>query len=549
MALDFVMNIAGNWVDGLEKGNRKLEDTEKKSHEAGEAVKFFETELGKVRAGAASLDFGALVEGGHFFQFDLAEGALIAFEAIKKVAEVIVEAGKAALELGGEFVKASAAAEDLDLAVKLTVGDEGQEQVNKLAESFKGTQFNEKFIKSALLPILEESGMKNADQWDNLVTAATDVATRKNTGQAGAVEALQALRSIDLRPEKIGGSLKALGIHSDAFYKDLADLNHMTVEAQKKALKTGHADSGQLLSVALHQIASRNKSGKLGGATNEGADTLGSQLKRLSQLKENLFEGLADSPGMHAVSGFVKNFVDVLGEEAPALIQQIGGIFEDVFGAMSGPEGMEKMREMVRSVGASVVTFIHDFRDAWPSIKEGAVEVWEVAKGIAATLLAMVRYIKESTTSALDLGHSLAGVADFLGGKSTDKYDRPRAQFGDRPGGAGEAMSPLQELFESHIPKFADGGVVDSPTVALVGEAGPEAIVPLGAGGGKTLSDFEKSSDSSSSNSARPSLTVNFGDLYFAPGTTAEDAREAARAFRVELEKAVAEVAANLGVS
>jgi hypothetical protein len=40
------------------------------------------------------------------------------------------------------------------------------------------------------------------------------------------------------------------------------------------------------------------------------------------------------------------------------------------------------------------------------------------------------------------------------------------------------------------IPGFADGGIVTKPTLAMVGEKGPEAIVPLGkglAGGGITV--------------------------------------------------------------
>ena len=31
-----------------------------------------------------------------------------------------------------------------------------------------------------------------------------------------------------------------------------------------------------------------------------------------------------------------------------------------------------------------------------------------------------------------------------------------------------------------HIPRLATGGVVNQPTLAVVGEAGPEAVVPLG---------------------------------------------------------------------
>lgn len=35
-----------------------------------------------------------------------------------------------------------------------------------------------------------------------------------------------------------------------------------------------------------------------------------------------------------------------------------------------------------------------------------------------------------------------------------------------------------------NIPRMANGGIVTSPTLALIGEAGPEAVVPLGKGGG-----------------------------------------------------------------
>jgi hypothetical protein len=35
-----------------------------------------------------------------------------------------------------------------------------------------------------------------------------------------------------------------------------------------------------------------------------------------------------------------------------------------------------------------------------------------------------------------------------------------------------------------NIPMMADGGIVTSPTLALIGESGPEAVVPLGSGGG-----------------------------------------------------------------
>jgi len=43
----------------------------------------------------------------------------------------------------------------------------------------------------------------------------------------------------------------------------------------------------------------------------------------------------------------------------------------------------------------------------------------------------------------------------------------------------------------SMVPHFADGGIVTGPTLALIGESGPEAIVPLsGSRGGGSLGGF-----------------------------------------------------------
>jgi hypothetical protein len=54
----------------------------------------------------------------------------------------------------------------------------------------------------------------------------------------------------------------------------------------------------------------------------------------------------------------------------------------------------------------------------------------------------------------------------------------PQMNFG-RLGGSSSAPSGGVS-----IPKMADGGIVTSPTLALIGEAGPEAVIPLGKSGG-----------------------------------------------------------------
>jgi small-conductance mechanosensitive channel len=52
------------------------------------------------------------------------------------------------------------------------------------------------------------------------------------------------------------------------------------------------------------------------------------------------------------------------------------------------------------------------------------------------------------------------------------------------------ASNPTQVAGRMNLPRLAEGGIVNSPTLALIGEAGPEAVVPLDRmqnGGGITI--------------------------------------------------------------
>jgi hypothetical protein len=547
MALEFQINLGGNFVEALDKSNRGLGETEKAVHNGTRALEAFEGELGKVRAGALSLNFSAFEDGGHFLQFDLAEGAALALEAIHKLVEGVID-------LGREIVKVAGDAEDLNLAIKLDVGEEGGEKVDELAEAFRGSRFSPKAIKEALLPILEESGDEHREQWADLVTAATDVATRRKTGAAGAKGALEALRGIEIQPQRLRGSLKELGIKQKDFFSDLGELLGISAEAAEKQTKAGQVKAQTLLSVALHQIAAR-EGGALGNATNEGMHTLGAQLERLGNLKETLFERLAGSRGMQAVQGFLDNFITTLeGPIGTDLVAKVGGAFETMFGDLSGPDGLAKMRDVVGGIAHKVGEFVDGFSNAWPEIKadvQACVPIFEeLAREIGNIMkaLAALPRIGEAIGDFLgdNLDASVNGTVDkrkITEGPragftvSLDEQDRQAAL--DRAGKGGflhqlfssestlnqEAFDELgkEGEFSKRIPKLASGGIVSSPTLALIGEAGPEAVVPLGddfgqGGGGVSIREVN--------------ITVQ--------GAGA-DAHELARAVRLELQQLIVE--------
>ena len=465
MALEFKIELGGNFAGALQRGNHELGQTEKHAHGAGKELEFFEGELGKVQAGALSLNFNAFKEGGHFLQFDLAEGAKIAYEAIEKVVDVV-------LDLGKEIIKAAAGAEDLNLAIRLDVGEENEKGVDELAESFRSSRFSPKAIKEALLPILEESGAAHKDQWEDLTTAATDVATRRNSGVAGAKAALEALNEIELNPQRLRGSLKSLGIKQLEFYQDLGSLLG-TSEKQAEALtKAGRVKSQTLLSVALNQIAQR-EGGALGNATNEGSKTLGASLERLANLKDTLFERLAGSKGMGALQGALDTFVDTLeGPVGKDLVNEIDNAFVTLFGDLSGPQGAAKLREVIIQVTGDVKAMVQWFEGAWPDIKSGAESVWEVLKGIAKT----VGMIVDGWVQIKNFSR------DFDSGRiSKDILDTINGEHGGIANDNANANSPeWKKRRAAGLPAFAAGGKVDGPTIALIGENGPEAVVPLG---------------------------------------------------------------------
>jgi hypothetical protein len=87
---------------------------------------------------------------------------------------------------------------------------------------------------------------------------------------------------------------------------------------------------------------------------------------------------------------------------------------------------------------------------------------------------------------------SFSGMLEF------GNFEGAKAQLGNiakvSQFAAGAAL-PLMQSFKASldsafgsIPAMADGGIVKRPTLALIGEAGPEAVVPLGQmGGGQTV--------------------------------------------------------------
>lgn len=131
----------------------------------------------------------------------------------------------------------------------------------------------------------------------------------------------------------------------------------------------------------------------------------------------------------------------------------------------------------------------------WDTITAAAGKVWQAVQGMWDKILGVVHGIGGAITDAgkgiwdglltglkavLNIGITiLEKWANF----AVDALLGPVTVLNKIPG----IKSVVPDVPNIHIPRLAAGGIVSRPTLALIGERGPEAVVPLsgsGAGGG-----------------------------------------------------------------
>ena len=138
--------------------------------------------------------------------------------------------------------------------------------------------------------------------------------------------------------------------------------------------------------------------------------------------------------------------------------------------ALANPEGVEKLRENIQAAAESaqwMVTQMSPFADAVGAAMMGskdAAEMFkEAMKGAAAKILEMIAL--EAFARA-----AMAAV--------------PGPTFNPVAAGAYLAAGTGALVAAGAIKALAEGGIVTRPTMALVGERGPEAVIPLNKAGG-----------------------------------------------------------------
>ena len=205
-----------------------------------------------------------------------------------------------------------------------------------------------------------------------------------------------------------------------------------------------------------------------GGAATEAANTAEGQFKRfgvaLSETKESI--GAALLPAIEAVLPFLQQ----LGQWAsdhPTIFVAIGAAIATIAAAIVAVNVAMMLNPFslilaaVVGVGVAVVAAykkFEPFREAVDGVF-GAIKWWVNNVTIPA-VEALVAVFKGAFNSIARLWNNTIGKLEF---------DIPDWV----PGVGGKGFSV------PNIPMLAQGGIVTSPTLAIIGEAGPEAVVPL----------------------------------------------------------------------
>ncbi len=205
-----------------------------------------------------------------------------------------------------------------------------------------------------------------------------------------------------------------------------------------------------------------------GGAASEAANTAEGQFKRfgvaLAETKESI--GAALLPAIEAVLPYLTKF-GTWASEHPGIILAIGAAIATIAAAIVAVNIAMALNPFsliaiaVVGLGAILVTAYKKFEPFKTVVDTvfGAIEFWIENVTIPA--------IKTMLTVFKTVFNGIASIWNNTVGKIS--FEIPKWVPGI--GGKGFDMP--------NIPMLADGGIVTGPTLALIGEAGPEAVIPL----------------------------------------------------------------------
>lgn len=386
-------------------------------------------------------EFKQLETTGQKAQFALKKAAIPAAAAMAGLGAALFDATKGAME--------DAAAQNL-LANNLrraTGATEQQIAANEDWISTQGTLLG--ITDSELRPVLSKLAKATGDvtKAQQYANAAMDIAASTSKPLATVTDAIT---------KAMGGNLTALGKLAPEY---------------RQMIKDG-ADFETIMSLIADTT---------GGAATEAANTAQGQFKRLGvafdETKESI--GAALLPAIEKLLPYLTKFGDWAAKH-PGIIIAVGAAFGVLAASIMAVNLAMSLNPVslivigIVALGAALVVAYNKFetfRNIVDAVFEGIKFGFNILKTYFTTILNIYKTI-------------FNGIAT-LWNNSIGKLSFKFPSFVPGLGGKGFDVP--------NIPMLAAGGIVTGPTLAMIGEAGPEAVVPLsragefGMGGGNNV--------------------------------------------------------------
>jgi len=504
-ALKFKVDLVGNMVQELVASGKAANAAE------GNIQALTASILGLTEASKKKDDHG-------FFTFDLAEGAKMAVELVTRLAEAVYDLGK-------EIINVAAETQDLNVALRLTAGADNLEAVEAIAGKYRDTRFDDGDVKRMLLPLLDVGvGKDNPGLLQNIATAATDMAARY-ADPAKAAEVLDAFKRIHTKREVSSKMLLGVGVNEKDFYQSLGETLGRSAAQAEAAVKAGKVRADQLEAELLYQIAQR-EGGKLGTATDEAAKTLGTTLARLKNIPHNLFEELADSPGLARMQARVDRFIDSMsGEGGKRIVDSLGSAIDSISAKLLG-DG-DAADKFIATLVDGIPRVVKLFEDLATIISSIAVIIGPIADAIHSVAQADNRYER------------MKAQGGFVGAVAHVPFARMLLSDPDKPAQAPGALTTARLGYANDF-IWRNGQAIEiSPDDNLVG---------FKKGGSLGLGDETNSYQRCGAAGGGVTFSPTYAPVYqLTPGTTEEQVRQADELNRVALARMLDEAQQRFG--
>ena len=368
-------------------------------------------------------------------------------KAIKEFKQLETAGEKAQFAIKKAAVPAAAALAGLGVALvgatKAAMEDEAEQAILALTlQNVTGaTDAQVKASEDMIAQMSRASGVADSElrpALASLVRGTKDIAT--------ATDALTLAQDIS------AGSGKSLSEVSDALAKAYGG-NMKGLQALSPEIKAMIKDGASLDDV-MNVLG-----GTFGGAAATAADTAAGKFKilknSLDETKESI--GAALIPVIEAGLPILQQFADWAQDNPDKFVKIAGAIGAVAAAVVATNVAMSLNPFVIAAVGivAMAVAF-NKLADSMEKINKVGGIAARVIGGLLFPVVGLVANI-------------LKGAGDFLSGDDTPS-------------------SPSAGI---EIPKMATGGIVNGPTLAMIGEAGPEAVIPLSRmgqmGGGMSI--------------------------------------------------------------